>query len=177
MMLCLTAVQLSKHDPFNWIVPYHGLSHNLMQCTHLWSGVIGAKTGSEEATSHRLSNILWEVMYHWLFFRGHSQCKRALRAIWPSLFDIIRVLSELLWNFISVCSIYLFYFFSIFFISCISSHSGFVVMLLFGKINSEKYLERCEHAFLPPTSAGIPRVSSIYNKHCLFYMPLNSALV
>ncbi|XP_075068315.1 sorting nexin-13 isoform X2 [Mixophyes fleayi] len=35
---------------------------------------------------------------------------------------------------------------------------GFVVTLLFGKLNSEKYLERCEHSFLPSTSAGIPRV-------------------
>ncbi|XP_063777811.1 sorting nexin-13 isoform X3 [Pseudophryne corroboree] len=35
---------------------------------------------------------------------------------------------------------------------------GFVVTLLFGKLNSEKYLERCEHSFLPSTSAGIPKV-------------------
>uniref|UniRef100_A0A6I8NV79 Sorting nexin-13 n=1 Tax=Ornithorhynchus anatinus TaxID=9258 RepID=A0A6I8NV79_ORNAN len=34
---------------------------------------------------------------------------------------------------------------------------GFVVTLLFGKTNSEKYLEQCEHSFLPPTSAGIPK--------------------
>ncbi|XP_066483508.1 sorting nexin-13 isoform X2 [Tiliqua scincoides] len=32
---------------------------------------------------------------------------------------------------------------------------GFVVTLLFGKTNSEKYLEQCEHSFLPPTSFGI----------------------
>uniref|UniRef100_A0A8C3SS47 Sorting nexin-13 n=1 Tax=Chelydra serpentina TaxID=8475 RepID=A0A8C3SS47_CHESE len=32
---------------------------------------------------------------------------------------------------------------------------GFVVTLLFGKTNSEKYLEQCEHSFLPPTSVGI----------------------
>ncbi|XP_006138398.1 sorting nexin-13 isoform X5 [Pelodiscus sinensis] len=31
----------------------------------------------------------------------------------------------------------------------------FVVTLLFGKTNSEKYLEQCEHSFLPPTSVGI----------------------
>ncbi|KAF5927774.1 hypothetical protein HPG69_000680 [Diceros bicornis minor] len=36
--------------------------------------------------------------------------------------------------------------------------SGFVVTLLFGKTNSEKYLEQCEHSFLPPTSTGIPKV-------------------
>ncbi|XP_015413658.1 PREDICTED: sorting nexin-13 isoform X4 [Myotis davidii] len=34
---------------------------------------------------------------------------------------------------------------------------GFVVTLLFGKTNSEKYLEQCEHSFLPPTSTGIPK--------------------
>ncbi|XP_077347396.1 sorting nexin-13 isoform X3 [Lithobates pipiens] len=47
-------------------------------------------------------------------------------------------------------------FYFAFYILCFVG-GGFVVMLLFGKINSEKYLERCEHAFLPPTSAGIPR--------------------
>ncbi|XP_074051530.1 sorting nexin-13 isoform X4 [Macrotis lagotis] len=35
---------------------------------------------------------------------------------------------------------------------------GFVVTLLFGKTNSEKYLELCEHSFLPPNSTGIPKV-------------------
>ncbi|XP_072506939.1 sorting nexin-13 isoform X3 [Notamacropus eugenii] len=34
---------------------------------------------------------------------------------------------------------------------------GFVVTLLFGKTNSEKYLEQCEHSFLPPASTGIPK--------------------
>ncbi|XP_054671666.1 sorting nexin-13 isoform X4 [Grus americana] len=34
---------------------------------------------------------------------------------------------------------------------------GFVVTLLFGKSNSEKYLEQCEHSFLPCTSVGIPK--------------------
>ncbi|XP_054420133.1 sorting nexin-13 isoform X1 [Pteronotus mesoamericanus] len=34
---------------------------------------------------------------------------------------------------------------------------GIVVTLLFGKTNSEKYLEQCEHLFLPPTSTGIPK--------------------
>ncbi|XP_069814901.1 sorting nexin-13 isoform X2 [Dendropsophus ebraccatus] len=35
---------------------------------------------------------------------------------------------------------------------------GFVVTLLFGKISSEKYLEKCEHSFLPSTPPGISRV-------------------
>ncbi|XP_063308466.1 sorting nexin-13 isoform X2 [Pelobates fuscus] len=34
---------------------------------------------------------------------------------------------------------------------------GFLVAFLFGKTNSERYLESCEHSFLPPTSPGIPR--------------------
>ncbi|XP_055974022.1 sorting nexin-13 isoform X1 [Sorex fumeus] len=34
---------------------------------------------------------------------------------------------------------------------------GFVVTLLFGKTNSEKYLEQCEHSFLPSTSTGIAK--------------------
>ncbi|KAM5156929.1 sorting nexin-13 isoform 2-T2 [Mantella aurantiaca] len=47
-------------------------------------------------------------------------------------------------------------FYFAFYILCFVG-GGFVVTLLFGKINSEKYLERCEHSFLPPSSAGIPR--------------------
>uniref|UniRef100_A0A8D0BL38 Sorting nexin 13 n=1 Tax=Salvator merianae TaxID=96440 RepID=A0A8D0BL38_SALMN len=34
---------------------------------------------------------------------------------------------------------------------------GFVVTFLFGKNNSERYLEQCEHSFLPPTSIGITK--------------------
>nr|XP_056713315.1 sorting nexin-13 isoform X3 [Euleptes europaea] len=34
---------------------------------------------------------------------------------------------------------------------------GFVVTFLFGKTSSEKYLEQCEHSFLPPTSFGITK--------------------
>ncbi|XP_060541667.1 sorting nexin-13 isoform X9 [Pantherophis guttatus] len=45
-------------------------------------------------------------------------------------------------------------FYFAFYILC-SVGGGFVVTLLFGKTNSEKYLEQCEHAFLPPTSFGI----------------------
>uniref|UniRef100_A0A8C6WXJ0 Sorting nexin 13 n=1 Tax=Neogobius melanostomus TaxID=47308 RepID=A0A8C6WXJ0_9GOBI len=32
---------------------------------------------------------------------------------------------------------------------------GFVVILLYGKINSEKHLESCEHSYLPPPATGI----------------------
>ncbi|CAL1589983.1 unnamed protein product [Knipowitschia caucasica] len=32
---------------------------------------------------------------------------------------------------------------------------GFVVLLLYGKINSEKHLESCEHSYLPATATGI----------------------
>ncbi|XP_058038725.1 sorting nexin-13 [Ahaetulla prasina] len=45
-------------------------------------------------------------------------------------------------------------FYFAFYILC-SMGGGFVVTLLFGKTNSEKYLEQCEHSFLPPTSFGI----------------------
>ncbi|KAK2096239.1 sorting nexin 13 [Saguinus oedipus] len=38
---------------------------------------------------------------------------------------------------------------------------GLVVTLLFGKTNSEKYLEQCEHSFLPPTSTGVPKVKNL----------------
>uniref|UniRef100_A0A674IAL6 Sorting nexin-13 n=1 Tax=Terrapene triunguis TaxID=2587831 RepID=A0A674IAL6_9SAUR len=45
-------------------------------------------------------------------------------------------------------------FYFAFYILCFVG-GGFVVTLLFGKTNSEKYLEQCEHSFLPPTSVGI----------------------
>ncbi|XP_032090827.1 sorting nexin-13 isoform X1 [Thamnophis elegans] len=45
-------------------------------------------------------------------------------------------------------------FYFAFYILC-SVGGGFVVTLLFGKTNSEKYLEQCEHSFLPPISFGI----------------------
>ncbi|OWK06656.1 hypothetical protein Celaphus_00011915, partial [Cervus elaphus hippelaphus] len=48
-------------------------------------------------------------------------------------------------------------FYLAFYILCFVG-GGFVVTLLFGKTNSEKYLEQCEHSFLPPTSTGIPKV-------------------
>uniref|UniRef100_A0A671TIR3 Sorting nexin 13 n=1 Tax=Sparus aurata TaxID=8175 RepID=A0A671TIR3_SPAAU len=32
---------------------------------------------------------------------------------------------------------------------------GFAVTLLYGKINSERHLEKCEHSYLPPTQIGI----------------------
>ncbi|XP_046690564.1 sorting nexin-13 isoform X4 [Silurus meridionalis] len=35
---------------------------------------------------------------------------------------------------------------------------GFAVTLLFGKTNSEKHLEKCEHSYLPPTPTGITKV-------------------
>ncbi|XP_064431260.1 sorting nexin-13 isoform X8 [Mirounga angustirostris] len=47
-------------------------------------------------------------------------------------------------------------FYLAFYILCFVG-GGFVVTLLFGKTNSEKYLEQCEHSFLPPTSTGIPK--------------------
>ncbi|XP_074125897.1 sorting nexin-13 isoform X3 [Sminthopsis crassicaudata] len=47
-------------------------------------------------------------------------------------------------------------FYFAFYILCFVG-GGFVVTLLFGKNNSEKYLEQCEHSFLPPTSTGIPK--------------------
>ncbi|XP_072561604.1 sorting nexin-13 isoform X2 [Paramormyrops kingsleyae] len=34
---------------------------------------------------------------------------------------------------------------------------GFAVTLLFGKTNSEKHLEKCEHSYLPATATGIPK--------------------
>ncbi|KAI5091922.1 sorting nexin-13 isoform X3 [Silurus meridionalis] len=34
---------------------------------------------------------------------------------------------------------------------------GFAVTLLFGKTNSEKHLEKCEHSYLPPTPTGITK--------------------
>ncbi|XP_005377399.1 PREDICTED: sorting nexin-13 isoform X2 [Chinchilla lanigera] len=47
-------------------------------------------------------------------------------------------------------------FYLAFYILCFVG-GGLVVTLLFGKTNSEKYLEQCEHSFLPPTSTGIPK--------------------
>ncbi|XP_061852649.1 sorting nexin-13 isoform X3 [Colius striatus] len=34
---------------------------------------------------------------------------------------------------------------------------GLVIIFLFGKSNSERYLEQCEHSYLPCTSVGIPK--------------------
>uniref|UniRef100_A0A5F9DDU5 Sorting nexin 13 n=1 Tax=Oryctolagus cuniculus TaxID=9986 RepID=A0A5F9DDU5_RABIT len=47
-------------------------------------------------------------------------------------------------------------FYLAFYILCFVG-GGLVVTLLFGKTNSEKYLEQCEHSFLPPTSTGVPK--------------------
>uniref|UniRef100_A0A8B9SB28 Sorting nexin-13 n=1 Tax=Apteryx owenii TaxID=8824 RepID=A0A8B9SB28_APTOW len=47
-------------------------------------------------------------------------------------------------------------FYFAFYILCFVG-GGFVVTLLFGKNNSEKYLEQCEHSYLPCTSVGIPK--------------------
>ncbi|XP_051948728.1 sorting nexin-13-like isoform X2 [Xyrauchen texanus] len=49
-------------------------------------------------------------------------------------------------------------FYLAFYILCFIG-GGFVVLLLFGKTNSEKHLERCEHSYLPPTQAAIMKVS------------------
>ncbi|KAM8967108.1 sorting nexin-13 [Pelodytes ibericus] len=56
--------------------------------------------------------------------------------------------------FIGIGPFYLFYY--AFYILCFVV-GGFLVAFLFGKTNSEKYLEKWEHSFLPSTSAGIPR--------------------
>ncbi|KAE8596405.1 hypothetical protein XENTR_v10016090 [Xenopus tropicalis] len=47
-------------------------------------------------------------------------------------------------------------FYFAFYILCFVG-GGFVVTILFGKTSSERYLERCEHSFLPSTSTGIPK--------------------
>ncbi|XP_024114038.1 sorting nexin-13 isoform X2 [Oryzias melastigma] len=45
-------------------------------------------------------------------------------------------------------------FYLAFYIFCFIG-GGFAVTLLYGKINSEKHLEKCEHSYLPPTQPGI----------------------
>ncbi|XP_072303417.1 sorting nexin-13 isoform X1 [Eucyclogobius newberryi] len=45
-------------------------------------------------------------------------------------------------------------FYLAFYLLCIVG-GGFAVILLYGKINSEKHLESCEHSYLPPTASGI----------------------
>ncbi|XP_069504602.1 sorting nexin-13 isoform X3 [Ambystoma mexicanum] len=45
-------------------------------------------------------------------------------------------------------------FYLAFYILCFAV-GGFVITLLFGKTNSEKYLEKCEHSFLPSTPIGV----------------------
>ncbi|XP_053302542.1 sorting nexin-13 isoform X1 [Pleuronectes platessa] len=45
-------------------------------------------------------------------------------------------------------------FYLAFYIFCFVG-GGFAVTLLYGKINSEKHLEKCEHSYLPPTQIGI----------------------
>nr|XP_015213312.1 PREDICTED: sorting nexin-13 [Lepisosteus oculatus] len=47
-------------------------------------------------------------------------------------------------------------FYFAFYILCFVG-GGFVVTLLFGKTSSEKYLEKCEHSFLPVTPTGIAK--------------------
>ncbi|XDV33724.1 hypothetical protein PO909_004025 [Leuciscus waleckii] len=49
-------------------------------------------------------------------------------------------------------------FYLAFYILCFIG-GGFVVLLLFGKTNSEKHLERCEHSYLPSTQTAILKVS------------------
>lgn len=41
---------------------------------------------------------------------------------------------------------------------------GFAVTLLFGKTNSEKHLEKCEHSYLPPTPTGIAKVDQCFSQ-------------
>ncbi|XP_061598646.1 sorting nexin-13 isoform X2 [Cololabis saira] len=45
-------------------------------------------------------------------------------------------------------------FYLAFYIFCFIG-GGFAVTLLYGKINSEKHLEMCEHSYLPPTQTGV----------------------
>ncbi|KAM8883123.1 sorting nexin-13 isoform 2-T2 [Synchiropus picturatus] len=47
-------------------------------------------------------------------------------------------------------------FYLAFYIFCFIG-GGFAVTLLFGKINSERHLEKCEHSYLPPTQIGIAK--------------------
>ncbi|XP_078278011.1 sorting nexin-13 isoform X1 [Rhinoraja longicauda] len=47
-------------------------------------------------------------------------------------------------------------FYFAFYILCFVG-GGFAVVLLFGKTNSEKYLEKCEHTFLPAAPTGVPK--------------------
>ncbi|XP_053084473.1 sorting nexin-13 isoform X3 [Pangasianodon hypophthalmus] len=47
-------------------------------------------------------------------------------------------------------------FYLAFYIFCFLG-GGFAVTLLFGKTNSEKHLEKCEHSYLPPTPTGIAK--------------------
>ncbi|XP_053570100.1 sorting nexin-13 isoform X1 [Bombina bombina] len=47
-------------------------------------------------------------------------------------------------------------FYFAFYVSCFVG-GGFIVTILFGKITSEKYLEKCEHSFLTPLSPGIQK--------------------
>ena len=44
---------------------------------------------------------------------------------------------------------------------------GFAVTLLYGKINSEKHLEKCEQSYLPPTQIGILKVHTHTHTHSL----------
>ncbi|XP_050992698.1 sorting nexin-13 isoform X1 [Labeo rohita] len=48
-------------------------------------------------------------------------------------------------------------FYLAFYILCFIG-GGFVVLLLFGKISSEKHLERCEHSYLPSTQTSVLKV-------------------
>uniref|UniRef100_A0A9J8DBW5 Sorting nexin 13 n=1 Tax=Cyprinus carpio carpio TaxID=630221 RepID=A0A9J8DBW5_CYPCA len=50
-------------------------------------------------------------------------------------------------------------FYLAFYILCFIG-GGFVVLLLFGKINSEKHLERCEHSYLPSTQSVLEEMKS-----------------
>ena len=45
-------------------------------------------------------------------------------------------------------------------VQCASLPRGFAVTLLYGKINSEKHLERSEHSYLPPMQTGIQKVNT-----------------
>ncbi len=55
-------------------------------------------------------------------------------------------------------------------LSLFSPSRGFVVLVLFGKINSEKHLERCEHSYLPSTQPAILKVCKLLRVSLPFYL-------
>lgn len=90
---------------------------------------------------------------------GEQQDVRALNLTFPNMFIWHPPL--FLFNFLK-----LYHFISVFI-------RGFAVTLLYGKINSEKQLEKWEQSYLPPTQIGILKVKKkerkIHNLSCTNY--------